>query len=137
MISEPFKSDDGRFWVRTDSGETLNFSTSEEAYHFYHRLLEIQERMDRAGTAPTTPLLKLKTPLPVKGVEVGPGLVQPSDEERKKAFESGTEAKIAEIEYEQAKSGKIPITYFFRKWLGPFMAGVGGTLLGYAIKGCN
>ena len=109
---------------------------------------EFQKRLDEASKrvhempAQLVPLIKKPVnsgPLPTVPETPPPGWNDPTgtDQERKEGYESGTEAYIAKIEFEQAKAGKIPITYFARKWVGPLLGGIGGGLLGYFLKGCG
>jgi hypothetical protein len=137
MLSEPYQTDDGRWWVKSDeSNETLNFATSEEAYAWYHRILALREKIDTIGQAPGTPLFNHRPP-PVVGVPEAPDPVAPTpDGEAQSAYEAGTEREMSRIEYEQAKSGQTPMTYFFRKWIGPAI--VGASSIAWLIaKGCQ
>ena len=141
-ISEPFQSDDKRWWVRSDvSNETHNFATSEEAYHFYHRMLEIQARLDGGSrTDLNRPPLTEPVNLPLSKVPETrpPHLDVPilTEEETKKANEAQTEQYLAALERDEAKSGKTPWTYFFRKWIGPAIVGV-SALAVVLMKSCG
>jgi hypothetical protein len=138
MTSEPYKTDDGRWWVKNEEG-ALSFATSEEAYSFYRRLVELDERMHRMVALPPTELTKPGPPRVIEPVRVDP--IPPPDlrtrEEKIRDLESAIELELAKIELKEAKSGKIPLTFIVRSWWKLLAAGVGGGLMGYFIKGCS
>ena len=140
LISEPYQTDDGKWWVKSDvSGEVHNFATSEEAYHFYHRILKLQGRLD---TAPPTefkpsppeparePLLSVPETRPAS-LDTPPAM---TDAEKKEVYDNLTEGEIARLDYEKAKKGEMPLTYFFRKWVGPAIVGLAALAMLYFKK---
>lgn len=57
-------------------------------------------------------------------------------EDAKDAYEEMTEAEVSRIEYEEAKAGKIPLSYKIKQWV---IGAVGAGIVGIAfvlLKGC-
>lgn len=102
----------------------------------------IDESMRRAidGEFHTTPLTNPKTPKELEKVPETrpPHLDTPflSDAEAKEAYDKATEAELARLDYEKAKQGKTPMTYYFRKWVGPAVVGV-ASLSWVLVKSCG
>lgn len=146
MISEPYKDSSGAWWV-THEGNSIAFPTSEEAYHFYHRLIDIGN--SGRGVVPPTELTP-RTPSTIEPVKVTPLPERPYwwpfptendylnavEEEREKdraILKSEQNILLLKAENERLKKGEIPLSVI---WWKLALGGIGGLILGVVGRGC-